>query len=304
VRRALALALVLALGSGSSVQAEEITACEGLAGTFVSPGPAGVAVLIVAGSGPTDRNGDSPLGITAASYRLLAEGLASAGVGSLRYDKRGIGASAPVLREEDVTFASSAADVRCLRDWLANRPGVGRVALLGHSEGGIHVTTVALDTGDDIVLVTAPGRNMRAVIADQIAAAGAPEAARALLLDALDRIGRGETVDAPPAFASLLRRSVQPFVRDAVRTEPAELLARHRGRALVIAGETDIQASALDFERLRAARPDVESTMIPGMNHALKLAPAERAANLAAYQDPSRPLAPGLLERIVDFLRP
>jgi alpha-beta hydrolase superfamily lysophospholipase len=285
-------------------RAEEITACEGLAGTFFAPGVSRIAVLVVPGSGPTDRNGDSPLGISAASYRLLAEGLSAAGIGSLRYDKRGIGASVRVLREEDIDFASSAADVRCLRDWLARQPGVSRVALLGHSEGGIHATNVAIGTGEDLVLLTAPGRNMRAVIADQLTAAGASDSARAFLLDALDRIGRGETVDAPPAFASLLRRSVQPFIRDAVRTDPAELLARHRGRALVIAGETDIQASTVDFERLSAARSGVESATIPGMNHALKLAPVERAGNLAAYRDAARPLAPGLVERIVAFLRP
>ena len=60
-------------------------------------------VLIIAGSGPTDRDGNSPAPIAPGktlrtdSYKLLAQALAAEGIASVRYDKRGIGASAKAM---------------------------------------------------------------------------------------------------------------------------------------------------------------------------------------------------------------
>ena len=96
--------------------------------TLLTPeGPTRAAALIIAGSGPTDRDGNSPLGVSSSSYRLLAEGLAEQGIASLRADKRGIGASAyPGMAEADLLFTDYsndagawAAEVQVVRDALA-----------------------------------------------------------------------------------------------------------------------------------------------------------------------------------------
>ena len=100
-----AVSRAVTLGEGS----------QALHGTLLAPaaGPRAPAVLIIAGSGPTDRDGDNPLGVKARSYRLLAEGLAAHGIASLRYDKRGVAASAPAAaREEDLRIETYADDAR------------------------------------------------------------------------------------------------------------------------------------------------------------------------------------------------
>ncbi len=96
-------------------------------------------ILIIAGSGPTDRNGNSPLGVNAAPYRLLAEGLAAEGIGSVRIDKRGLFGSLTAVRDAnavtiaDCVLESLPGSMRPVRTRLRNAFGcsvIARAALL------------------------------------------------------------------------------------------------------------------------------------------------------------------------------
>src|SRR6476620_4570229 len=110
----------------------------GIAGTFVDAGRGSPVVLIIPGSGPTDRDGNNPMGVTAAPYRLLAEALATKGVSSLRADKRGMFASKAAIADANaVTIADYAADAHNWIGMLRERTGANCVWLLGHSEGGL-----------------------------------------------------------------------------------------------------------------------------------------------------------------------
>ena len=80
-------------------------------------------------------------------------------------------------------------------------------------------------------------------------------------------------------------------------------IAKIPGRVAIVQGTTDIQVLPVDAESLKAARPDATFTLIDGMNHVLKAAPAERAANVATYGNPDLPLAPGLLDAIIQFVQ-
>jgi uncharacterized protein len=72
---------------------------------------------------------------------------------------------------------------------------------------------------------------------------------------------------------------------------------------LIVQGENDLQVSVEDARLLAAAKPDARLVIVPGMNHVLKAAPADRAGNLAAYAEPDRPLAPGLMGAILGFVK-
>ncbi|QYF87426.1 alpha/beta hydrolase [Brevundimonas sp. PAMC22021] len=277
-----------------------------LHGTLLTPdGEASAVAVILPGSGPTDRDGDNPLGVRAATYRLLAEGLAAEGIVSLRIDKRGIGASAGAARSEaELRFNDYVADARAWTSEAVRRTGRPCAWLIGHSEGAL-VATLAAENNSEIcglVLLSGAGRPAMTVMREQFGAA--PEPVRGQALSILDRLERGETVtDVPPALASAFRPSVQPYLASWAVLDPAEALSRYRGPVFIGQGETDLQTRETDAQALKAARPDATLVIWPGVNHVLKTAPADPQANMAAYVAPDLPLGPGVAEDVATFIR-
>lgn len=277
-----------------------------LKGALLAPeaGPRGPAVLIIAGSGPTDRDGNSPLGVSAQPYRLLAEALADRGITSLRYDKRGIGASATAMaREEDLRFTTYADDARAWAADLKTRTGATCVWLAGHSEGAL-IAEVAAQKNKDVcgvILISGAGRPAIQVIREQFQAG--PAANLAAITPVLDAWEAGKTAACPPGFEPICRPSVQPYILSWAPLDPAALIKTVPGRVLILQGTTDLQVSVADAERLAAARPDARFVKLEGVNHVLKVAPADPAANGAAYRDPTLPLAPGIADEIAAFVK-
>lgn len=312
---ALSLTSLAAIIAAPAVaQTAEMTIGDGagrLHGTLLVPAaPAAGAepVLILAGSGPTDREGNNPLGVRAAPYRLLAEALAGRGITTLRVDKRGIAASAAAMPSEaDLRVQAYAEDARAWAAALRERTGARCVWLLGHSEGTLHAL-LAAERPEGIcglILVSPVGRKLGDILREQLQAnpANAP-----ILPDALRILGEleaGRTVPAdavPQVLMPLFRPSVQPFMISMLAADPAALAAAYRGPVLIVEGTTDLQTSVADAEHLAAARPGIQLRLIEGMNHVLKTAPADRAGNIATYANPDLPLAPGVAEAVGDFI--
>ena len=281
-----------------------------LHGTLTLPAAAGRhdAVLIWSGSGPTDRDGNSTLGLSNNCFRLLAHGLAEAGFGSLRTDKRGVAASAAAIgQEEDLRFDVFVDDAVGWACWLAARRDVRRVFLLGHGEGGLVVTLAAERVKPaGLVLISAPGFPAADVLRRQMATLGSdtPEALRRETKAIMAALERGETVlQVSPELAAAYRPGVQPYLISWFRHDPAAALGRLGLPTLVVQGSTDFQTTMDDAKRLAAARPDIRLVPIEGMNHVLKDAPAEHEANYATYFRPMLPLSEALLPTLADFLR-
>jgi pimeloyl-ACP methyl ester carboxylesterase len=281
-----------------------------LEGSFVDAGRGSPVVVIIPGSGPTDRDGNNPLGITASQYRLLAEGLADKGVSSVRVDKRGMFGSRSAIRDPNaVTIGDYATDTHNWVDVARKRTGNRCAWVLGHSEGGL----VALSTGQQpegicgIILVSAPGQKMSDLIRKQLRA----NPANAPLLDsataALDSLERGKKVDVSgmdPALQRLFVPQVQGFLIDMFARDPVALARTVQVPMLIVQGEHDLQVSVEDARALAAAQPKAKLVFLPTMNHVLKDVPSEdRAANLATYADPSLPVDTGLVDAIAEFVK-
>jgi pimeloyl-ACP methyl ester carboxylesterase len=278
----------------------------GLHGTFAKPQapPRGPAVLIIAGSGPSDRDGNGP-SLSTDTYRLLAKGFAAQGIRSLRYDKRGIGSSRAMMTREDDARLSHFVDdaIMALRS-LSARSDVSSVVIVGHSEGAL-IALLAAQKAEvaGIVLLAATGRPLAAVLHDQLQAA-LPEPLRADALRILERLAAGElAVDVPPQLHALFRPSVQPYLHSLIDIDPAAELAKLSAPALLVHAERDLQISRADFEALRQTRPDLRTVTLPQANHMLKVSPADRAGNIALYMNRAAPLDPGLMPSLIDFVR-
>jgi len=281
-----------------------------LAGTFEEAGKGTPVVLIIPGSGPTDRDGNNPLGITAAPYRLLADALAAKGVSSVRIDKRGMfGSKGAVPDPNKVTIADYATDTHSWIAAIRKRTGVRCVWVLGHSEGALVALAAAQEPEGvcGIVLVSGAGRKLSDVIREQLRS----NPANAPLLDqamaAIDKLEKGQHVDVTgmnPALLRLFAPQVQDFLIDDFRHDPAKLAASIRVPMLIVQGERDIQVSTADAKALAAAQPKATLVLIPAMNHVLKdVASDDRAANVATYSDSSLPVDSTLVDAIVSFVR-
>lgn len=281
-----------------------------LKGTLLTPASKSVAVvLIIPGSGPTDRDGNSPAGVKASTYRLLAEGLAARGVASLRVDKRGMFASAAATPDANaVTIADYVVDVRSWVAALRKQTGAPCVWLLGHSEGGLVAMAAAKAQADvcGLVLVATAGRPMGEVLRDQLKAnpANGPILAQALpAIDALEQGRRVDTASMHPALQGLFNPAVQGFLISAFSYDPRRLLAGYSRPVLVLQGQRDIQVGEADARLLKQAYPQANLVLLPNVNHVLKsVASDELGANIATYADPGLALAAGVVDAVADFL--
>lgn len=278
-----------------------------LHGTLLKPEAPTAVAVILPGSGPTDRDGNSAMGVAAGTYRLLAEGLAEQGIATVRIDKRGIAASAAAgLDETKLRFDDYAADARAWAAEASSRADQPCAWLIGHSEGAL-VALKAVEGGDDkicgLILLSGAGRPAGVVIREQLQA-GLPEPLKTQAFAVLTELEAGRTVaDTPPALAALFRPSVQPYLISWLPLDPAALLAAYDGPVFIGQGTTDLQIGVTDAQALAAADPKATLKLWPGVNHLLKIAPADRAANLATYSDPTLPLAPGVEEDVGSFIR-
>lgn len=292
-------------------QIEEIaleTATGDLHGTLLVPSsdePIPVALLI-AGSGPTDRNGNNP-GLPGPnnSLRQLAEALAQDGIATVRYDKRGIGASAAAAPSEaDLRFDHYVEDAVAWIQFLAADPRFSTVTVIGHSEGSL-IGMIAAERGNahGYVSIAGIGTDAPTVIRRQLRPQLPPqlweESERVL-----EELVAGRTVANPPAaLAALYRPSVQPYMISWFRFDPVTEIARLDIPVLIVQGTTDIQVSEDDAKRLADAARNGELLMVNGMNHVLKSVPADQAAQIASYGDPSLRLAEGLAAAIRNYIR-
>lgn len=263
-------------------------------------------VLIVAGSGPTDRDGNSAmLPGRNDSLRMLADALAQAGFASLRYDKRGIGASkAAMVDEAQLRFDTYVEDAAAWIAKLKADPRFTSVAVIGHSEGAL-IGMLAAERAGAAAYVSLAGvaESPGAVLRKQLAGKLPPPLAadNERILASLEQ---GKPVaEVPPALMALYRPSVQPYMLSWMQYVPAARIAALRMPVLIVQGTTDIQVGVEQAQALKAARPDAQLALIPGMNHVLKEVPLEQQRQVASYGDPSLPLHPQLTLVIVGFLK-
>lgn len=263
-------------------------------------------VLLHAGSGPTDRNGNSAMlpGQNNA-LRMLAEALARNGIATLRYDKRGIGASASAgRREADLRLDDYIDDATAWLRQLRADPRFTNVLMAGHSEGAL-IAMVACQKAqlDGCVLIAGAGNALDDILRVQLKPRLPPElyAQNERILLALKR---GEQVnDVPPALLALYRPSVQPYLMSSLKVDPRAVVGALRMPLLILQGANDLQVAVADAQALSAAAPAARLVIVPGMNHVLKMVSGDLAQQMPSYGDPALPLAPALVDAVTAFVQ-
>jgi pimeloyl-ACP methyl ester carboxylesterase len=269
-------------------------------------------VLIIAGSGPTDRNGNSGTALTASSYLMLADALAAKGIATVRYDKRGIAASrAAGPPEKDMRFEIGVHDASLWIEKLRNDARFKSVIVAGHSEGSLVGMLAAREArADGFVSIAGVARRASDILRTQLEPQLKPLPALAAANESIIKsLEAGQTtIPLPPllagvpAIASLWRPSVQPYLISWFKYEPAKEFAMLQRPALILQGTTDIQVGVDEAKALAAAKLDATVKIIDGMNHVLKIAPADRMANIATYTQPDLPIVAAVPDAIASYV--
>lgn len=245
-------------------------------------------VVLIAGSGPTDRDGNNSyapgrIGLLSQLAHIVAE----AGIASLRYDKRGVGASTPrprgslVEQERFFAWAHFVGDVQAAHAELLRHDEIKgfTTGLVGHSEGGLLAIAAARAMGAKrphaLGLLATPGRPLRDIVRSQMtrnAPAFLAEAERVMAaIAASGRVPGGLSPDLRPVFPAY----AGPFLRDALAFDPAAELARLDNPCLMLQGAADKQVVAMDdvqplFDALAQRAVSGEALVAPGTSHNFK----------------------------------
>ncbi len=273
--------------------------------------PDGIArppvALILAGSGPTDRDGNSVAGVQTDMYKKLSAALNAAGIATLRPDKRGVGQSAVAgLQEETLTFGDYVNDAAAWTGWLKADDTLGHVAVIGHSEGALVGLAAALKTPvSAYVSLAGVGENIADTLKRQLQGnANLPPDLFEEASQTIDKLRAGQRVESVSApLMALLRPSAQPYLISWMQLDPPALLAQLDIPALIVQGGRDLQVSVQDARSLAAAQPSAQLTLIETMNHVLVDVPEDPASNIASYSQPTLPLDPELIQALTSFLQ-
>jgi pimeloyl-ACP methyl ester carboxylesterase len=275
-----------------------------LFGTLVIPNiePPFSVGLIIAGSGPTDRDGNNPKMVNN-SLKMLATELSRNGIATLRYDKRGIGKSKSAgLKESDLRFENYIKDAGAWIDLLKQDSRFKDIIVIGHSEGSL-IGMIASQQKNvtKFISIAGVGQSADKTIREQLKSQ--PSSVLEQSSPILDNLVQGKTVEnIPPMLNALFRPSVQPYMISWFKYDPQKEISKLEKPVLIIQGTTDIQVTIDDAEKLAKANPKAKKQIIEGMNHIMKESEQDRQKNIQTYNQPVLPIKKELIKVIVDFI--
>lgn len=265
------------------------------------------ALLVVAGSGATDRDGNNlAAGLRTDTYLKIANGVAQSGIACLRFDKAGVGESLGAgVRPADQRIESEVADVALWIDWLRADPRFSAVVVAGHSLGALlGMLAAERKPLDGYISLEGAGRPLDEVDHEQLERNAGLSDDLLKTADAIfDELRAGRTVaNVPPELAPLFRPEAQPYLISWLRYDPAAEFAKTTMPALVVQGTADIQITLTDAELLMKARPDARELIVDDMSHMLKEATLEQDSQARSYTDPSLPVRSEVIDAIQSFV--
>lgn len=257
--------------------------------------------IIIAGSGPTDRNGNNKYA-TNESLKLLAHELANAKIASIRYDKRGIADSqAAGAVEAELRFEDYVNDVKAWVDMMKLDPRFKEIIIIGHSEGSL-IGMLAAEKVQGYISIAGPGRPADEVLKEQLSSV--PEDMKKVAFLCLDTLKMGKTITIKDTrLYSIFRPSVQPYMISWIKYNPALEIAKLKIPILILNGTNDIQVGVEDAKKLSAASPKAKLVLIENMNHIFRKVQGDRQANFATYNNASLPIDQDFIKAVTSFIK-
>lgn len=274
-------------------------------GTLLKPvdNPTKTLVILVAGSGPTDRDGNSTaLKGKNDSHKALAYGLKEQGFATFRFDQRSSGETWKKTKLKNIdSFSVFVDDLINVIQTLKKEQSFDRIVLVGHSQGAMVATLAAqVEPVDGLVILAGASQPIDEVLLWQIKQQNMPG------YDEMEKIvgqlKQGKTVDKISADAELIfRRSVQEFLISWMRYDPYVEIKKLKIPLLFLYGSQDMQVPPAGIPYWKELTTGENTVVFQGMNHVLKEVNNEKD-NVSSYSDPSFSLHPEIVNTIVKYI--
>ena len=258
--------------------------------------------LIIAGSGPTDRDGNNPM-MKNNSLKMLAEALAKNGIASLRFYKRGIAESktAGGVSESHLVFENYVEDVKSWINYLKQDKRFSKIIVIGHSEGSL-IGMLGGSKADKFISIAGAGESADLLLKKQISSKSVKQIEN-MTFPIIDSLKNGFTVKkVDPMLNSLFRPSVQPYLISWFKYNPQTEIKNLTIPVLILQGNNDIQVSVKDAENLSQANKNAKLLVVDKMNHIMKIVEGDIQANMASYSNETLPVSETLIDKIVSFI--
>lgn len=265
-------------------------------------------VLIIQGSGPTDKDGNSAvIQGDNNSLKMLAKAFAEAGIASLRFDKRGQGLSKSAGKaEKDLSFDDFVNDAKSWLNYLVKNKKFKKVGVAGHSQGSLIGMLISQNENvHAFASIAGPSLGIGETILTQVKSnPNNPPAVIENTERIISELTKGNQVDDVPAYLnSLFRPSIQPFIGSWMKYKPQDEIGKLNIPVSIFNGTNDLQVTIEDANRLKAVSPIAQLVVVDGMNHVLKNSPKDQQGNIATYGNPELPLNALFKSTIVSFFQ-
>jgi len=282
--------------------AQELKINEHIDGTLLSPANNSKhLVIIIAGSGPTDRDGNQNF-LKGNSLKKLAYGITNKGIATFRYDKRIVKQIRKGNVDKDMMFDDFVTDAASVINYFKKQGNYNKIYVAGHSQGSLVGILAAKNRADGFISLAGAGQSIDNVIIEQI------EKTAPQFTEECKRIFKilenGKTTDDfPPALGSIFNKGIQPFIRNWMSYDPQAEIKKLDIPVLIINGTKDLQVSQAEAELLKDAAPKATLKIIDKMNHVLVPIEGDDLENSKSYNESERALSPELFKSIVDFIK-
>ncbi|GAB6122002.1 alpha/beta hydrolase family protein [Dysgonomonas termitidis] len=266
--------------------------------------------LIIAGSGPTDRNGNQPQ-MKNNSLKMLSDGLYYNNIATLCFDKRGIAESKDAgQNESDLRFDDYIKDVQDWIDYLAKDKRFSDIVIIGHSEGSLLGMIAARNNkkASKYISVAGVGEPAANILKEQLSKqmVAQPQVVKDMIFSYIDKLDKGEIIaDVPASLNMLFRPSVQPYMISWFKYNPQAEISGLEIPVLILQGTTDIQVTVKQAELLAEANKKARKVIIDKMDHVMKNSETtdQQTQIKDSYTNPDKPVIPEVIKRIADFIK-
>jgi len=281
--------------------AHEIAISKFVDGTLMVPNKGAVHLaIIIAGSGPTDRNGNQNF-LKTNNLKKLATALVNNNIATFRYDKRIVKQIRKGNIDPNIMFDDFVQDATEVVDYFKNQNSFKKIYIIGHSQGSLVGMLAAKDRADGFISLSGAGQSIDNVIIDQVA-----KTAPMFTEDSKRVLGilkeGNTTTDYPPALASIFDISIQPFMASWMKYNPTEEIQKLKMPILIINGTKDLQVKTEEATLLNAAAKDSELKLIEKMNHVLFIIEGDDQENAKSYNDQAGKVSQELIDHIIKFI--